>query len=199
MFILFSRKFFTYLENEVYEWIDCFFQIIPGFLGIYLRRLYFSLLTKQISDISVGRNVSIRGISGITFGKSVFIGDNCKFSACSNGNIVIGDKCSFAAGCALNADIDGSINIGPDTLLGPDCYLRASNHGYEQLVAPRFQNHTPGVIDIKHSCWCGARVVILSGSSIPPFSVVAAGAVVNKSFSVRSLLAGVPAKVVKYL
>ena len=199
MFYSKFKKVFTCSLNEVYEWTDLFFQLIPGSIGIYLRRLYFSVLIRQFTDVSVGRNVSIRGLSGIRLGKSVRIGNNCIISARGNGTIFIGNNCSFAVGCTLNADIEGSINIGSDTLLGPDCYLRATNHCYDQLIAPRYQSHIPGVITINHSCWCGARVILLSGASVPPFSVVAAGAVVRNCFSARSLIAGIPAKVIKFL
>lgn len=51
---------------------------------------------------------------------------------------------------------------------------------------------------IEEDVWTGTNVVILKGVTIGRGSVVAAGAVVNKSCPPYSILGGVPAKVLKY-
>ena len=50
---------------------------------------------------------------------------------------------------------------------------------------------------IEDDVWTGANVTILKGVTIGRGSVVAAGAVVTKSCPPYSIIAGVPAKVVK--
>lgn len=52
---------------------------------------------------------------------------------------------------------------------------------------------------IEDDVWIGCGVRILSGVKISERSVVAAGAVVNKQFERRSLIGGVPAKLIKKL
>ena len=50
---------------------------------------------------------------------------------------------------------------------------------------------------IEDDVWCGANVTILKGVTIGNGSVVAAGAVVTKSFPPYSIIGGVPAKLLK--
>ena len=45
--------------------------------------------------------------------------------------------------------------------------------------------------------WCGANVVILKGVTIGRSSIIAAGYVVTKSVPPYSIVAGVPAKVIR--
>lgn len=57
------------------------------------------------------------------------------------------------------------------------------------------ENDLPIVIE--DDVWCGANVTILKGVTIGHGSVVAAGAVVTKSFPPYSIIGGVPAKLIK--
>jgi acetyltransferase-like isoleucine patch superfamily enzyme len=57
------------------------------------------------------------------------------------------------------------------------------------------ENYAPVVIE--DDVWCGANVTILKGVTIGRGSVIAAGAVVTKSFSPYSIIGGVPAKLIK--
>ena len=52
-------------------------------------------------------------------------------------------------------------------------------------------------IVIEDGVWCGANVNILNGVTIGKDSIVAAGAVVTKSFPSYSIIGGVPAKLLK--
>ena len=70
----------------------------------------------------------------------------------------------------------------------------------------RFDNHDiridkQGVrtnkITIDDDVWIGANAVVLPGVSIGHHSVVAAGAVVTKDVPPQSLVAGIPAKMIK--
>lgn len=52
---------------------------------------------------------------------------------------------------------------------------------------------------IKKGAWIGAGAIILPGVTIGEYSVVAAGAVLNKDVPPNTLVAGVPAKIIKKL
>ena len=52
---------------------------------------------------------------------------------------------------------------------------------------------------IGDGCWLGARAVVLPGVRIGAGSIVAAGALVTRDVPPNSLVAGVPAKLVRDL
>lgn len=54
-------------------------------------------------------------------------------------------------------------------------------------------------IIIGDNTWVGVRVTILPGVTIGNYCVVAAGSLVNKDVSDYTVVAGVPAKVIKHL
>ena len=52
-------------------------------------------------------------------------------------------------------------------------------------------------VDIGDDVWIGCNVTILKGAKIPSGSIIAAGALVNKSLSIAGIYAGNPAKFVR--
>lgn len=51
---------------------------------------------------------------------------------------------------------------------------------------------------IEDEIWAGSNVTILSGAHISRGCVIAAGAIVNKYIPPYAIVAGIPAKVIKY-
>ena len=78
--------------------------------------------------------------------------------------------------------------------------VTALNHIFED---PNKRIDEQGVstnsVAIGNDIWIGANAVILPGVSIGDHSVVAAGAVVTKDVPPHSLVAGVPAKIIKQI
>lgn len=99
-------------------------------------------------------------------------------------------------GLALGVYIDGrnGIEIGENTWIGPGAKLVSKNHSVEN-----FETYTDDdPIVIGKNCWIASNAVILAGVELGDHTVVAAGAVVTKSFKgTDQVLAGIPAKVVK--
>ena len=56
-----------------------------------------------------------------------------------------------------------------------------------------------GGVEIGENCWIGARVTILDGVKIGNNSVVGAHSFVNKDVPENVVVAGCPAKIIKYL
>ncbi len=52
-------------------------------------------------------------------------------------------------------------------------------------------------IVLKRNCWIGANSIILPGVTVGENSLVAAGSVVTKDVPADSVVAGVPARVIK--
>ena len=96
-------------------------------------------------------------------------------------------------GCYLQGA--GSIRFGDYVQLGPNVGILSANH---DLYDQRKYNEAPIVIG--DYSWIGMNSVVTAGVTLGPRTIVAAGAVVTKSFPEGfCVLAGVPAKVVKYL
>ena len=110
------------------------------------------------------------------FGQSIRLGKN----------VFINHACSFL-------DI-GRITIEDDVQIGPRVNLTSENH---PLDPEDRKTLLLGSILIKRNAWIGAGATILPGVTIGENAVVAAGAVVNRDVPANTIVAGIPAKVIK--
>jgi len=109
-------------------------------------------------------------------------------------NTKIGKRVFINAGCQFQDQ--GGITIGDDVLIGPQTIIATLNHDADpDKRGGMFAK--PVVIGDK--VWLGARVTICPGVTIGEGAIVAAGAVVTKDVPSRTVVAGVPAKVVKQI
>ena len=91
----------------------------------------------------------------------------------------------------------GGIEIGDDVLIGPNVQLISSGHPLDP--ATRRRSITTAPIRIGRGVWLAAGATVLQGVTVGEDAVVAAGAVVTKDVPPRTLVAGVPARVVRSL
>jgi acetyltransferase-like isoleucine patch superfamily enzyme len=101
-------------------------------------------------------------------------------------NVFINHACTFL-------DL-GGINIEDDVLIGPKVNLITENH--PTAPSDRKKLLLKG-INVKQNAWIGAGSIILPGVTIGENSVVAAGSVVTKDVPANTVVAGVPAKIIK--
>ncbi|MGZ6827257.1 MAG: DapH/DapD/GlmU-related protein [Mycobacteriales bacterium] len=115
---------------------------------------------------------------------------------CDHGlQLVLGRDVFVNHGCTLN-DM-GGIEIGDRTLLGPNVSLLTSGH--PTPVAERGAGITVAPIRVGSDVWLGAGATVVGGVTVGDGAVVAAGAVVTRDVPPATLVAGVPAVVVKAL
>jgi maltose O-acetyltransferase len=82
--------------------------------------------------------------------------------------------------------------------MGPDVKIYTKNHNFDNIDIPiQFQGHTSEAVNIGDDVWLGANVIVLPGVSIHSHSVIAAGSIVTKDVPAFSIVAGVPAKVIR--
>ncbi len=91
----------------------------------------------------------------------------------------------------------GGIDIGDDVMIGPNARLISSGHPLDP--ATRRRSITTAPIRIGRGAWITAGATVLQGVTVGDDAVVAAGAVVTKVVPPRTLVAGVPAQVVRAL
>ena len=117
--------------------------------------------------------------------------------ACINnavGDVIIGDHTRIG----LHNTIIGPVDIGSHVNLAQGITVTALNHNFnntDKRIDEQGVSTTP--VTIEDDVWVGANAVILPGVTIGNHCVVAAGTVVTKDVPPHSLVAGVPAKVIK--
>lgn len=136
------------------------------------------------NGFSLGRNsrfLFVEKYHGGTYSPSAKIGKSVtienRFSLLSAAPIEIGDECLIASDVLITSEnhdmeIEGFTSFGQTKLIGKP-------------------------VKIGNGCWIGEKAIILPGVDLGERSVVAAGAVVTKSFPPYSLVGGVPAKLLK--
>jgi len=106
--------------------------------------------------------------------------------------IGIGTAPGLSPGCYIQG-ING-IEIGDYTVIAPNVGLISADHAVGDLT----QHQRTDPIRIGRYCWIGMNAVILPGVTLGDHTVVAAGAVVSKSFPEGyRIIGGVPARVLK--
>lgn len=101
-------------------------------------------------------------------------------------NVFINHACSFL-------DIGGII-IEDDVLIGPRVNITSENHPLDPSDRKAL---IPKPVHIQRNAWIGAGATILPGVTVGENAVVAAGAVVSRDVPPNTVVAGIPAKVVK--
>lgn len=112
------------------------------------------------------------------------------------GDVIIGDHTRIG----LHNTIIGPVCIGSHVNLAQGITVTALNHNFTD-ADKRIdeQGITTKPVVIGDDVWIGANAVILPGVAIGSHAVVAAGAVVTKDVPSRTLVGGVPAKVIRSL
>ncbi len=117
------------------------------------------------------------------------------FTSYVSGHIQAGKdvNISFASsgGCYIQGE--NGISIGDGTIFAPGVKIISANHdagNYSKWI------EVQGV-SIGKNCWIGANAVILPQVTLGNNVIVGAGAVVTRSFPDNSVLAGVPAKLIR--
>ena len=111
--------------------------------------------------------------TGLRIGRNVFINQNCTIY-----------------------DL-GGVDIGDDVLIGPNVSIITSGHPLEP--SQRRAAVTASPITIGRNVWIAAGATVIGGVTIGENSVVAAGAVVTRDVPPNTLVAGVPARIVRTL
>jgi acetyltransferase-like isoleucine patch superfamily enzyme len=206
-----------------YELIVLFFSWIPGALGIFIRaKFYPMLLGKMGGGVIFGSNIVLRHPRKIFLGDNVIVDDNVLLDAkgidnkgisimdevfigrnsiisCKDGNIELAARVNIGFNCEVFSS--NNVKIGEDTLIAAYSYIiGGGNYKLENKNIPINQQPDfdgKGGVELEKNTWIGAHCMILDGVKIGEGSVIAAGAVVNKSIPPYSIGAGIPAKVIK--
>ncbi|MEZ5141158.1 MAG: acyltransferase [Acidimicrobiales bacterium] len=155
------------------------------------------------------RQRSLEERIGATFGDRAFVARSADVVA---DELHLGARSYIAAGCqirdrlrvgddtSLNPHVTtaGSVRIGNGVRIASHVALYGFNHTFDDLDTPIWlQPLTVEGIVIEDDVWIGTHVVVCDGVTIGAHSVVAAGAVVTRDVPAWSIVAGVPARVLR--
>jgi maltose O-acetyltransferase len=141
--------------------------------------------------------------------KNVIIHNNCTFNNVEFlGKAVIEPYCrlngipkiTFGENFYMNANchLMGEITFGKNVMIGPKTIIWARDHGMKIGIPMKEQESKNKPIIIGDDVWIAANVTILKGINIEDGAVIAAGSVVTKDIPKNAIVAGNPARIIKY-
>lgn len=151
----------------------------------------------------LGRSHKSRGLRNVDLGADVDLGPFWRIEALEHHHgvdyrprVSIGD--GTLAEIGLHVAAADEVVIGRDVLLASWVFISDHQHG---IAGDRPPLHAPleepRPVRIGDGCWIGERAVIMPGVELGERCVVGAAAVVTRSFPAGSVIAGVPAKLVR--
>ncbi len=168
-----------------------------GFRDLFDRIKIATRLSSKLSEYCLDDQDAIREAFEELIGKPV--GDTFTlippFYSDYGLNIAVGRAVFIGYECAFTGH--AAINIADQVMVAHKVNLVTAGHPVEPDKRRRYITAEP--ITIETNVWIGAAATILPGVTIGADSVVAAGAVVTHDVAPATLVAGVPAKVVRNL
>lgn len=161
--------------------------------GLGLARLAGAFLPV----LTFGRvRAQILRLAGFKIGRGTVIWDIPTFYGGSGlkKRITIGRHGSIGVQCVF--DVLAPITIGDHVVFGPQVMIITGGHEFgdeERRAGPL----TAQPVQIHNGVWIGARTTILPGVTVGKGAVIGAGSLVNRDVPPNSIVAGVPAKVIR--
>lgn len=198
-----------------FAWITCILyphRIHVKFLN-YLNYYHTMWLKGNVGSVGEGtlfcKGTGFHEPKYFFIGKNCIFGDHCMLAAWDeyNGTIYrphveIGDNCSF--GFCNHITCCNKVKIGSGVLTGMYVIISDNSHGEincDMLDNPPLKRplYSKGEVIIGNNVWIGDKVAILAGVHIGDGAIVGANSVVTKDVPANSVVAGVPAKLIKRL
>jgi acetyltransferase-like isoleucine patch superfamily enzyme len=195
---------------------------IPTIAGIGLRALAYRSIMHLQGIVAIEKGVRIRFADHIRLGRGVYLDEGVYLHACPTG-IEVGENTFIMhhaelhvynfrnlphAGIKIGRDSligefnvlrgQGGINIGDRVYTSPFVQLAAVNHAFSDPTRSFVeQGITAQGIVVESDVWIGAGAIIADGVHVGRGAVVAAGAVVTHDVPAHTIVAGVPAKILR--
>ena len=216
-----ASSLFRYLLEQT---LMLLFGWMPTILGIALRGIFYRLMLKMDGTAAIEKNVRLRFADQIRLGNGSYLDEGVYIHACPLG-VEIGSNTLVMHGAVLHVYNFRSlphawIKIGRESLIGEYSVIRgqggvtigdrvytspmtqiiAVNHVFDDPGRPFVeQGITAKGITIEDDVWLGSACVVTDGVTIGTGSVIAAGAVVIDDVPPHTVVAGVPARVIRQI
>jgi acetyltransferase-like isoleucine patch superfamily enzyme len=159
----------------------------------------------SLQGMKIGKGTSFTSLHA-TWPHQVLIGNRCRIEHDvyfhfdgiydAGPRILIGDDCFIGSGCEFN--IKERIEVGDHCQIASGCRFVDHNHGIAMEALIRKQPCSSAPITLADDVWVGANAVILAGVEIGAGAVVGAGSIVTRTVPPRAIVAGVPARTLRF-
>lgn len=172
--IIFIKKYFFKQAFLSYSYLLNLLFFILDLMPHFIRNIVFKVLFKKLGkNVMIDYKTFFRYMKGITIGNNVNINRGCEFFTSANLGTII--------------DIKNNVTFSPNVK------IYGAGHDYKYVDLP----DTSGDIIIKEYVWIGGNSMILQGVTIGEYSIVSANSVVTKDIPPYSIVAGIPATIIK--
>lgn len=155
-----------------------------------------SLLKKCGKNVIIEDGVRIFHPENITIGDNVYIGHDTILKGYYTTEMIIGSNVWIGQQCFIMGA--GGLTIGDYVGIGPQVKIHPCLHKNDRLDIPTsFQKIVFDPIEIETDVNIGIGAMIMHGVTLRTGSIVGTNAVVTKSFPEYSILAGIPAKLIR--
>ena len=209
-------SFWAYLKESI---IKGLLGWVPGILGVIVRNLGYRFVLKKVGRFAmILKGVDLRGCPSISLDDRVKLRKNISIRSCysrnhihfgrnssvheytiiksKGGDIYIGENTFISS--FVNISAVGNIHIGKNVMLANGCRIETGTHGFGNLDHPiKEQPVESRGINIGDDCWLGAGVKVMDNVTVGQGSIVGAGSVVTRDVPPYSIVAGVPARLIK--
>jgi acetyltransferase-like isoleucine patch superfamily enzyme len=179
-------------------------RVFLGSVGWLTRISPYAEFSGNLREIHVGSSTMIGSHARFEAGDCgrITLGSNCEIHPYAvlisgGGNIDVGDFCSINPYSILYGH--GGLVIGRGVRIAAHVVIVASSHIVAKTSLPIMDQGVEGKpVRIHDNVWIGAGVRILGGVEILSGAVIGAGAVVTADVPENAVVAGVPAKIIRF-
>jgi len=177
------RKFLAYI-NVFRFWFR------KSFIGFDSANQFLQRIDKISTHLILVNNGAKIGIncdieSGLIF-------HNCK----NYNNLIIGDNCHIGKNCFF--DLKDKIEIGNNVVISMQCTFITHIHTGSSQLANSYPPESEPIV-IRENCYLGVHTTILKNIILNKSAFIAAGSIVTKDVAEKTMVGGIPAKLIKTL
>ena len=169
--------------------------LMVSFYRLFPRRIrlaFFTRLRKNTGNIALVKRYALLKTLARRVGDNVSIFPDVYLQNIQE--LEIGNNVSFQPMVYIEAY--GGVTIGDDVSFAEGASVFSVSHSFKDNEIPiKDQPLIPMPITISNNVWIGSKATILGGVNVGDGTIVAAGAVVNKSTERYVTVGGVPAKI----
>lgn len=163
------------------------------------KKIYYCAYKMFAAWLPKSRHMKLAKKLRAFFAKNIiaYCGENVNVE--QHAELFPGVRLGNRSGLGVRSEVSGQVAVGDDVMIGPEVVIMTSNHRFDRTDIPMMDQgateEKPVVIG--NDVWIGRRAIILGGVHVGDGSIIGAGAVVTKDVPPYSVVAGVPARVIK--